>query len=43
MRNPESCVYGAAKVDSVRDLDAGEDRFNEVRARFHSQAVRSRF
>lgn len=30
MRSPEYCIYGAAKVDGVRDLDAGEDRFNEV-------------
>lgn len=38
MRAPEYCIYGAAKVDSVRDLDAGEDRFNQL-----SMAERSKF
>jgi uncharacterized membrane protein len=30
MRNPEYCVYGAAKVDNEGNLDSGEDRFNQV-------------
>ncbi|KAK9819848.1 hypothetical protein WJX72_003190 [[Myrmecia] bisecta] len=29
-RNPDYCVYGAAKVSNQRDLDAGEDKFNQV-------------
>ena len=33
MRNPEYCVYGAAKVDNEGNLDSGEDRFNQVRER----------
>lgn len=33
MRAPEYCIYGVAKVDNVRDMDAGEERFNEVRSR----------
>ena len=32
MRNPEYSIYGAAKVDNEGNLDAGEDRFNEVRS-----------
>ena len=35
MRSPEYCIYGAAKVDNARDLDAGEDRFNEVCVSLH--------
>ena len=31
MRNPEYCIYGAAKVDNEGSLDSGEDRFNQVR------------
>ena len=32
MRNPEYSIYGAAKVDNEGNLDAGEDRFNQVRS-----------
>ena len=31
LRNPEYSIYGAAKVDNEGNLDAGEDRFNQVR------------
>jgi uncharacterized membrane protein len=30
LRNPEYAVYGAASVKSERDLDAGEQAFNEL-------------
>ena len=37
MRNPEYSIYGAAKVDNEGGLDAGEDRFNQVRVPLHTQ------
>ena len=39
MRNPEYSIYGAAKVDNEGGLDAGEDRFNQVRALEHCLGV----